>query len=414
MATVSTEQQVRASTSNLNTLWAHHHAEWRDPMQIVSQWRQASEINPALLRYQVKGDWWQILAETKITLLVTREYEHLVIALSASNKTPCVSYLSLPHPSGLVADRKQEVVHIASTRNPNQVYDFMPMNNLMRRRDTKKSVSVKTSPLVAARSNFYPGSLYIHDLSLINGTLYANAVGQNAVVRLRGSGGYTREWWPRCIERGGKPIFEQNHIQLNSIASGADIYSSFFSASTDIISTRRPGHRNFPVDKRGVIFSGATRQSVVRGLTRPHSARLHGGKLWVANSGYGELGFADLEHEQFVPLTRLNGWTRGLCFYKHVAFVGTSRIIPRFRNYAPGLDVERSVCGIHAIDIRTGKTLGSILWHSGNQIFALDWMPRKITSGFPFRANARRATAQEKSLFYTYQVNFDAEDDDNE
>lgn len=411
VAAISTEEQVKTSTSNLHNLWANHHAEWRDPMQIVSQWRLASEVDPALLRYKVKGDWWQILAQSKITLFITREYEHLIIALSVTAKKPSISYTSLPHPSGLVADREHGVVHVASTRNPNQVYDFMPAKDLARRLDSKKSISIKPSPLVTVRSRFYPGCLYIHDLSLINGKLYANAVGQNAVVRLHANGSYTREWWPRCIERSRKPIFEQNHIQLNSIASGANLKSSFFSASTDIISKRRPGHQNFPVDKRGVIFSGATRQPVVRGLTRPHSARLHQGKLWVDNSGYGEFGFADLECEQFVPITRLNGWTRGLCFYKHIAFVGTSRVIPRFSNYAPGLNVEQSICGVHAIDIRNGKTLGSISWNSGNQIFALDWMPRAVTSGFPFQANMKRATTSEKALFYSYQINFEVEDD---
>ena len=35
---------------------------------------------------------------------------------------------------------------------------------------------------------------------------------------------------------------------------------SYFSASTDTVSARRPGHRNFAVNRRGVIFSGATRE----------------------------------------------------------------------------------------------------------------------------------------------------------
>ena len=46
-------------------------------------------------------------------------------------------------------------------------------------------------------------------------------------------------------------------------------------------SARRPGHLNFPVDGRGVIFSGRTRDVVATGLTRPHSARLHEGTITV-------------------------------------------------------------------------------------------------------------------------------------
>ena len=165
---------------------------------------------------------------------------------------------------------------------------------------------------------------------------------------------------PAASKQDNGPIFGQNHIQLNSIAAGTDLHSSYFSASTDTLSVRRPGHQNFPVDKRGIIFSGATREPIVRGLTRPHSARLHAGKIWVDNSGYGELGIA--EDGKFISVALLPGWTRGLCFYQDIAFVGTSRVIPRFRQYAPGLDVEASICGLHAVDTKSGKTRGSLIW----------------------------------------------------
>src|SRR5262249_14340443 len=162
-------------------------------------------------------------------------------------------------------------------------------------------------------------------------------VGQNAIIRLYDDGRYERVWWPRCIETEAGPVIGQNHIQLNSIAAGKNLQNSYFSASAERLSARRPGHKNFPVDKRGVIFSGKTREPMARGLTRPHSARLHQGRVWVDNSGYGELGVA--ESGGFEPIVRLPGWTRGLCFHGQVAFVGTSRVIPRFQHYAPGLDV---------------------------------------------------------------------------
>jgi len=253
------------------------------------------------------------------------------------------------------------------------------------------------------RARFYPGGLYLHDLALVDGRLHANAVGQNAVVRLAEDGGWERVWWPRAIERGaGAPLFGRNHLQLNSIAAGGTLRTSYFSASTDSVSARRPGHRNFPVDGRGVVFSGATREPVARGLTRPHSARLWRGRLWVDNSGYGELGV--IEQGRFTAVSRLPGWTRGLCFHDDLAFVGTSRVLPRFRQYAPGLDLGASVCGVHAVDVRSGRTLGSLVWPYGNQIFAVECVPARFTSGFAFAAGSRRATARERALFYTLRT----------
>jgi len=130
---------------------------------------------------------------------------------------------------------------------------------------------------------------------------------------------------------------------------------------------------------------------------------LYNGRIWVDNSGYGEFGFAD--NDVFTPIARLPGWTRGLCFHDRIAFVGTSRVIPRFRQYAPGLDVDASLCGVHAVDIESGQVLGSLVWPYGNQIFAIDWISSQVASGFPFPVGAKRATAREKVLFYVFKTN---------
>jgi uncharacterized protein (TIGR03032 family) len=399
------------NSSDLDLMWARHSAEWRDPAQITSQWADAHNTDPILLKYQVRGAFWATLAAHDLTLLVTREYEHLVMALRSDERGPQITFMRLPHPSGLTVDRRRGIVHLASTRNPNQVYDLAPVTGVTPRLDSE-SVAVTDRPLTPIRSRFLPGSLYMHDLAMIGQELYANSVGQNAIVRLYDEGRHERVWWPRSIEMDGQPVFGQNHIQLNSIAAGATLETSYFSASADRLSARRPGHKNFPVDRRGVIFSGATREVMARGLTRPHSARLYDGRVWVDNSGYGELGYA--ENGKFRPVIKLPGWTRGLCFHDNVAFVGTSRVIPRFRQYAPGLDVDSSQCGVHAIDLVSGKVLGSLLWPTGNQIFAIEWLPAAFSGGFVFpMAPGRAAHDRAKRLFYAFKVDFSSTQKDS-
>ncbi len=366
---------------------------------MVAQWEAASRVDAKLLGYRVSGRFWETLARAGVTLLVTREYEHLVLALAVVDGAPSLSYLPIPHPSGIVYDRRRKVVHLASTRNPNQVLDLLPVTGVLERSD----VSIPpppAHPLVPVRSRFFPGSLYLHDLAMIGSGLYGSAVGHNAVVRLPEGGRLRRVWWPRCIERRSRPEFGRNRIQLNSIGAGTTVRSSYYSASSDRLTALDPGHVDYEVDGRGVIFSGSTREPMVRGLTRPHSVRLHGGRVWVDNSGYGEVGFA--EGERFQPVVGLPGWTRGLCFSGRVAFAGTSRVIPRFRSYAPGLDVDRSECGVHAIDVRSGRVLGSLTWPLGNQIFGIEWVPSRVTSGFPFVVGRRRDEARLRDLFYVF------------
>lgn len=381
------------------------HCAWRHPGPVAAIWNGAADPPSSALRQRATGSWWEILEAAGITLLVTREYEHLLVALTVVRGAPLVSYLPLPHPSGLAVDRRRLIVHVGSTRNPNQIYDLEPVTELLPRFDIRPA-GVKRPTLLPMGARMLPGSLYTHDLALIGGRLHANASGHNAVVRITDGSGrrsasgraFEYVWWPRCAETKGGVLIQQNHLQLNSIAAGTSLATSYFSASTDRISRRRPGHANFPVDRRGVVFSGATREPVAYGLTRPHSARLRDGKVWVLNSGYGQYGRIDAG--AFHNVATLPGWTRGLSFHKRVAFVGTSRVLPRFRQYAPGLRLERATCGVHAIDAESGRVLGSLTWPDGNQIFAIDWVPRRAAEALPF---VMGAPGPPLSLFYAFR-----------
>jgi uncharacterized protein (TIGR03032 family) len=387
-------------SSQLQHLWETHHAEWRDPFQIMGLWSDADQVDRQLLKSRTAGDWWDVLETTGMTLLVSREYEHLLMALTVIEGKPFVTYLPMPHPSGIAVNVQKGSVHVASTRNPNALVELRPVIGTLPRLDIRVEPPTG-SPLIPVSLRFLPGSCYMHGLAWIGDTLHANSVGQNAVIRFTETG-YERVWWPRCIEGPDGPIFGQNHIQLNSIAAGPDLDGSFFSASSDSISARRPGHRNYPVDGRGVIFAGDTREVIARGLTRPHSARLYQGRVWVNNSGYGELGY--IADGAFVSVAGLPGWTRGLAIHRDIAFVATSRVIPRFHQYAPGLDVGKSRCGLHAVDLKTGAVLGSLFWPYGNQVFAAELIPQKITTGFTANAAMQRATARENNLYYSFKT----------
>jgi len=379
-------------------MWARHSAEWRDSAQVCSQWREAADLDRSLLVSKASRGWWPTLERLGLTLLITREYEHLAIAASTPGGRPRISFFPVPHPSGLTVDHQTSRVFLASTRNPNQLYTLKPARSRLERLDMGSN-SVPGHPLTTVSSSFYPGSLYMHDLAIVGSKLYANAVGQNAIALLKANGTYERVWWPKCVERKGHPVVSCNYIQLNSIAAGKTLQKCFFSASSTSLDRLRPGHLNYPVDKRGVIFSARSREPVCTGLTRPHSARLYEDKIWVANSGYGELGF--VSDGKLEVVARLAGWTRGLCLVRDVAFIGTSRVIPRYARYAPGLDPFNSHCAVHAISCQTGKLLGTLEWPCGNQIFAIDWISNKESAGFPFEARSRNRK-REIAFFYTY------------
>ena len=56
--TAQRKQPARAA-ANAASLWIGHDAAWRDPHQVVSQWQQASDVDPALLAARSRGRFWE-------------------------------------------------------------------------------------------------------------------------------------------------------------------------------------------------------------------------------------------------------------------------------------------------------------------------------------------------------------------
>jgi uncharacterized protein (TIGR03032 family) len=341
------------------------------------------------LQHRARGEWWTLLAELDVRLLVSREYEHLLLCIGLDARgRPDISYLPLPHPSGVAVDPVGGDVWVALTRNPNQLLALRPQRI--------DHLGVEHRMLLPSRSLFFPGSYYLHDLAFVNGHLYANAVGKNHVAEVKTDGSMRACWWPRVMDKDGAPDTRRNWLQLNSIAAGASLAESFFTASTSRRLRYPPGHRRFDADREGVVFSGLTRDVVATGLTRPHSARLQGQTVWVDNSGYGEVGVISDARLEIVQ--RLPGWTRGLCIVQGVAFVGTSRVLPAYAHYAPG--VRDAVCGIHALDAGSGRVLGSIEWPMGNQLFSIESVSAQQFTGLPYNRRRPQGTPAVAQAFY--------------
>ncbi len=119
-------------------------------------------------------------------------------------------------------------------------------------------------------------------------------------------------------------------------------------------------------DKRrdaGLLIDVTTDEIVADNLAMPHSPRVYRGKVWILNSGTGELGTVDPGSGAFESVTFCPGYLRGLSFHGDFALVGLSK--PRENKTFTGLPLDDAMagknataqCGIYVIDIRSGDVV---------------------------------------------------------
>ena len=124
-------------------------------------------------------------------------------------------------------------------------------------------------------------------------------------------------WKPDFISE----IIAEDRCHLNGLAmvDGRPKYVSA-AARSDAAGGWRE-HR----DDGGLIIDVESQAIIAEGLSMPHSPRVHDGRVWLLNSGSGELGWLDPADHNFVPLAFCPGFLRGLAFHGDHVFVTLSK-----------------------------------------------------------------------------------------
>src|SRR5207245_1756368 len=111
-------------------------------------------------------------------------------------------------------------------------------------------------------------------------------------------------WKPRFVTR----LSPEDRCHLNGMAmnGGAPRYVTALG-----ISDSPEGWRTNKTSG-GILIDMEQEEPVLTGLSMPHSPRLYGGRLWVLNSGTGELCQVDPSARRYTPVVALPGFLRGL------------------------------------------------------------------------------------------------------
>jgi uncharacterized protein (TIGR03032 family) len=207
--------------------------------------------------------------------------------------------------------------------------------------------------LYVPRVGYTTGDLDVHDIA-VDGSgrvvFVATLFGCLATFGTRYS--FTPLWRPPFLSK----LAAEDRCHLNGLAleDGRPRYVTAVSAS-DVADGWRDRRRD-----GGCLLEVPGGRVVVAGLSMPHSPRVHGGRVWLLNSGAGTLGSVDPARGAFEPLTFCPGYLRGLAFSGDYAVVGLSQ--PRHDKTFGGLPLEAELarrgaearCGLQVIDLRSG------------------------------------------------------------
>lgn len=207
------------------------------------------------------------------------------------------------------------------------------------------------------RTAHFTGVVDAHDVGLgSDGTIYFVNTSHNCIATVSDTHSFTPWWKPKFISQ----FIAEDRCHLNGMAmeDGMPRYATAVSRSDTI-----DGWRDRRSDG-GVVIDIAADEIICEGLSMPHSPRVYKGKVWLLNSGTGELGFVEKGKGNsigvFKPVVFCPGFVRGLSFHGRFAFVGLSR--PRYQRFE-GLALDQKLkdadseawCGIQVIDLDTGR-----------------------------------------------------------
>lgn len=201
------------------------------------------------------------------------------------------------------------------------------------------------------RNTHTTGSIDIHELAVRkNGRIVFVNTAFNCLCEPSTTHSFRPVWKPPFISK----IVREDRCHLNGLAM-VDGEPGFVSAvcRSDVVDGWRDRRQD-----GGVLIDVRTNAIVAENLSMPHSPRWYRDRLWVLNSGSGELGW--IEDGQFRPLAFLPGFLRGLSFHGDYAFVTLSK--PRHGRFE-GLALDARLkdkdadawCGVQVISLADGS-----------------------------------------------------------
>jgi uncharacterized protein (TIGR03032 family) len=226
------------------------------------------------------------------------------------------------------------------------------------------------------RSCHVTGDIGVHEIAWVGEELWIVNTRFSCLCSLDPDYSFVPRWRPPFISA----LAAEDRCHLNGLAMSPDdggrLSKPFY--VTALGATDTPNGWRQDKAKGGCLIDVSSGEVVARGLSMPHSPRLHEGRLYLLESGTGRLLQVDPATGHRETVAELAGFTRGLAIHGPYAFIGLSKI--RETNTFGGLPIaerpDELKCGIAVVDLRGGQVIGLLEFQTAvEEIFAVEVLP---------------------------------------
>lgn len=321
----------------------------------------------------------EVLEQLGITLLVSTYQAGKLVLLRSENGVLNTHFRVFEKPMGLAVEPNRFAIGTAM-----QVWEFHNIPAVCTRlNDPEKFPAAADDPLVSSprvkpsrphdacflpRIAHWTGDIDIHEMAWLGNDLIFVNTRFSCLARRSDTYNFEPVWRPPFITK----YIPGDCCHLNGMAirEGAVRYV------TALGETMEPeGWRKNKRDG-GVLIDVPSGETIVRGLSMPHSPRWHNGRLYMLHSGTGGFGYVDIATGKYESIIDLPGFTRGLSFCGPLAFIGLSQV--RESAVFGGVPIAEQAlaernCGVWVVNIESGQLIGFVKFEDAVQeIFAVE------------------------------------------
>ena len=306
----------------------------------------------------------ELLNQAGMSIVVSTYQAGKLILLRANESSLNTHFISLPKPMGVAHHNGR-----LSIGSGAHVIDYFNMAN----------AAPKIEPINTHDGAFLPrrthvtGNIDIHEMGFTDDEeLWLVNTKMSCLCTLDINHSVVPRWRPPFIS--AYDMTDRCHLNGLAMRDGNARYVSSLGTSDT------PGGWRDNKAHGGIVMDIESNEIIGEGLSMPHSPRWYRDKLWVLESGTGQLITINPLNGEKTVVGEMPGFCRGIDFIDRYAVIGLSQV--RETTVFAGLPLtEREQdrkCGVWIVDIETGETAGYLVFSQGMQeIFSVQLLPWK-------------------------------------